>query len=169
MNALSRLLGIGSTDEIHEIDIKFAAWWSEGRVVLVVLVCLGLAALGAFFYYRYQNEQPLEKRKRRRATLAIFRGLLLAVIGFILAEPIVSVSLTEHPRPILLMLFDGSDSMNLVDELSIEQADALDQMTPDNIDPTSKTRLELLNAALEKGSLSTAIDSIHEKFVLSEL
>ena len=164
MNALARLLGINSTDEIHEIDIKFAAWWSEGRPVLVVLVCLGLAALGAFFYYRYQNEQPLEKRKRRRAVLTIFRSLLLAIIGFILAEPIVSVSLTEHPRPILLMLFDGSDSMNLVDELSNEQADALDQMTPDSIDPTSKTRLELLNAALEEGALSNAIDSVHEKF-----
>jgi len=164
MNALARLLGIKSTDEIHEIDIKFAAWWSEGRPVLVVLVCLGLAALGTFFYYRYQNEQPLEKRKRRRAVLTIFRSLLLAIIGFILAEPIVSVSLTEHPRPILLMLFDGSDSMNLVDELSNEQADALDKMTPDSIDPTSKTRLELLNAALEKGTLSNAIDSVHEKF-----
>ena len=164
MNALARLLGIKSTDEIHEIDIKFAAWWSEGRPVLVVLVCLGLAALGVFYYYRYQNEQPLEKRKRRRAVLAIFRSLLLAIIGFILAEPIVSVSLTEHPRPILLMLFDGSDSMNLVDELSNAQADALDQMTPDSIDPTSKTRLELLNAALEKGALSNAIDSVHEKF-----
>ena len=91
----------------------------------------GLAALGAFFYYRYQNEQPLEKKKRRRILLTVFRSGLLAIVGFILAEPIVSVSLTEHPRPILLMLFDGSDSMNLVDELSTEQADALDAMTPD--------------------------------------
>ena len=124
MNALARLLGIKSTDEIHDINLKFAAWWSEGRPVLVFMVCLGLAALGALFYYRFQNEQPLEKKKVRRIVLTAFRSLLLATIGFILAEPIVSVSLTEHPRPILLMLFDGSDSMNLVDELSNEQADA---------------------------------------------
>ena len=62
MNALARLLGIKSTDEIHDINLKFAAWWSEGRPVLVLLVCLGLAALGALFYYRFQNEQPLEKK-----------------------------------------------------------------------------------------------------------
>ena len=60
MNAIARLLGIKATDEINEIDIKFAAWWSEGRPVLVLLVCLGLAALGVYFYYRYQNEQPLQ-------------------------------------------------------------------------------------------------------------
>ena len=49
MNALARLLGIKSTDEIHDINLKFAAWWSEGRPVLVFMVCLGLAALGALF------------------------------------------------------------------------------------------------------------------------
>lgn len=164
MNALARLLGIKSTDEIHDINLKFAAWWSEGRPVLVFMVCLGLAALGALFYYRFQNEQPLEKKKVRRIVLTAFRSLLLATIGFILAEPIVSVSLTEHPRPILLMLFDGSDSMNLVDELSNEQADALDQMTTESIDPTLKTRLELLNASLKQGKLADAIGSLHEEF-----
>ena len=71
MNAIARLLGIKSTDEIDHIEMKFAAWWSEGRPVLVLLVCLGLAALGAFFYYRYQNEQPLEKKKRRRILLTV--------------------------------------------------------------------------------------------------
>ena len=91
MNALARLLGIKSTDEIHQIDLKFASWWSEGRPVLVLLVCLGLATLGVYFYYRYQNEQPLEKRSRRRGALTTFRSLLLATVGFILAEPIVLV------------------------------------------------------------------------------
>lgn len=164
MNAIARLLGIKSTDEIDHIEMKFAAWWSEGRPVLVLLVCLGLAALGAFFYYRYQNEQPLEKKKRRRILLTVFRSGLLAVVGFVLAEPIVSVSLTEHPRPILLMLFDSSDSMNLVDELSTEQADALDAMTPDSINPSEQTRLELLNHALKNGALSEAVGKLHEKF-----
>ena len=164
MNAIARLLGIKSTDEVDHIEMKFAAWWSEGRPVLVLLVCLGLAALGAFFYYRYQNEQPLEKKKRRRILLTVFRSGLLAIVGFILAEPIVSVSLTEHPRPILLMLFDGSDSMNLVDELSTEQADALDAMTPDSINPSEQTRLELLNHALKNGALSEAVGQLHEKF-----
>ena len=37
MNALARLLGIKSTDEIHDINLKFAAWWSEGRPVLVFM------------------------------------------------------------------------------------------------------------------------------------
>ncbi|MEC9091373.1 MAG: hypothetical protein VX776_08190, partial [Planctomycetota bacterium] len=164
MKAFARLLGIESTNEIHDIDIKFAAWWSEGRPVLVVLACLGLALLGAFFYYRFQNEQPLEKKRQRRVLLATFRCLLLATIGFILAEPVVSVSLTEHPRPILLMLFDGSDSMNLVDELSNEQADSLNQMTPDSMDPASKTRLELLNITLKQGKLAEAVGALHEKF-----
>ncbi|MBK94586.1 MAG: hypothetical protein CMJ79_02585 [Planctomycetaceae bacterium] len=166
MNAIARLLGIKATDEINEIDIKFAAWWSEGRPVLVLLVCLGLAALGVYFYSRYQNEQPLQKKKRRRLLLTIFRSGLLAILGFILAEPIVSVSLTEHPRPLLLMLFDGSDSMNLVDELSPEQADALDAMTPESINPLEQTRLELLNHTLKNGDLAKAVGGLHEKFDL---
>ncbi len=164
MNAIARLLGINASDEIHEIDMKFAAWWSEGRAVLVVLVCLGLAALGTFFYYRMQQEQPLIKHKKRRILLAVFRSLLLATIGFILAEPIVSVSLTEHPRPLLLMLFDGSDSMNLTDELSAEQADALASMTPESIDPAASTRLELLNHTLKQGPLADTLAELHERF-----
>ena len=38
MNAIARLLGIKSTDEVDHIEMKFAAWWREVRPVLVLIV-----------------------------------------------------------------------------------------------------------------------------------
>ena len=37
-------------------------------------------------------------------------------------------------------------------------------MTTESIDPTVKTRLELLNASLNQGKLADAISSLHEEF-----
>ena len=119
MNALARLLGIKSTDEIHDINLKFAAWWSEGRPVFVLLVRLPAArALSLSF----SNEQSLEKKKRRRIALTYFVVCRLPRSD----SSSLSLSFLFLLQNILAHLPDviyGSDSMNLVDELSNEQAE----------------------------------------------
>ena len=98
MNTISRLLGIDKEDTLHDISLQFVSFWAEGRPVLVILLCILLAAVGWLFYGRFQRDRFLDKRPRRKIFLACTRGLVLALVGFILAEPVISIALTEHPR-----------------------------------------------------------------------
>ena len=67
--------------------------------------------------------------QRSRLFLAGARGLLLCLLFLILADPIREITYTSHPRPLLWILFDGSDSMGIVDELSEDERARLDAAT----------------------------------------
>src|SRR5690606_22787803 len=58
---------------------------------------------------------------RARVPLAISRAILLSLLLIILADPVLTVRLTSTPRPLLYVLFDGTDSMAIEDEMSDEQ------------------------------------------------
>ena len=164
MNTISRLLGIDKEDTLHDISLQFVSFWAEGRPVLVVLLCILLAAVGWLFYGRFQRDRSLDKRPRRKMFLACTRGLVLALVGFILAEPVISIALTEHPRPLLLFLLDTSDSMNLDDEHTPDEVDEISQMLGGQSKLTEATRLDLLQAAFEQGKLLDSVSAINEQF-----
>ena len=73
----------------------------------------GAGGRGALFYSRYQPTN----RQRLAAALAVLRALLLGLLSVILAEPVLTLKLTSSPRPLLWVLFDGTDSMAIEDEM----------------------------------------------------
>ncbi len=113
---LGHLLGVDRLESIHDLQVKFAAPWAQQRPALVLFGCALLIAAAVVFYLRFQD---VPKRAARTAGVAL-RGLMLALLLVILAEPVISMTMTHHPRPLLLMLFDCTDSMNIRDKLSVE-------------------------------------------------
>ncbi|MHB9047672.1 MAG: hypothetical protein ACYC35_17165 [Pirellulales bacterium] len=110
---VGRLLGLENVRSIDRIDPSFAAPWAHNGPAWVVFGCAGLAALAMVFYLKYQHRG----RRRTRAVLGIARAILLCALFVILAEPILVVRLTNSPRPLLWVLFDGTDSMAIEDRL----------------------------------------------------
>ncbi|MDE0817700.1 MAG: hypothetical protein OSA92_08575 [Pirellulaceae bacterium] len=164
MNTIARLLGIEEGDTLHDVSLQFVSFWAEGRPVLVILLCLILAAIGCVFYGRFQQDRAIDKRPRRKLFLACTRGFILALIGFILAEPVISVALTEHPRPLLLFLLDTSDSMNLDDEHTSDEVDQISQMLGGQPKAAEATRLELMQMAFAQGELKDSLSEKYEQF-----
>ena len=113
---LGRLLGVEDLEAIHSLQLKFAAPWAHDRPALVLFGCILLAALAVVFYLRFQSLTAWGKR----ALLIALRALLLMGLLVVLAEPVVSMTMTHHPKSLLLMLFDCTDSMNIRDKLSPE-------------------------------------------------
>jgi len=94
---LGKLLGVDDLRAIHAVEAKFAAPWARHRPALLLFGCLLLAAVAAAFYLRYQ---PLTRWPRRVGMIAL-RGGMLVLLLVLLAEPVVSMTLTHHPRPLL--------------------------------------------------------------------
>ena len=66
------------------------------------------------FYSRYQPS----KRHKTLKLLAISRAILLAMLFLILAEPVLKMEFTSRPRPLLWVIFDGTESMDIQDEMT---------------------------------------------------
>lgn len=144
---MGKLLGIEDLESIQDWQIRFAASWAEGRPVLVLFLALALGAIGVFFYLRYQNIP----RRRTAGIMAALRAALLVLIAIILAEPVIALTFTERPRPLLLMLFDGSDSMNVEDGIADEEVEALATITDHETHKTdfaTASRLQLVRDTL---------------------
>jgi hypothetical protein len=108
---------------ISDVNVRFSAPWAEGRPVLVFLIAIALAVLGVLFYAKYQKSfgGASNTSARARGFLAVARGLVLALIVIILAEPVISASVTERRKKTLVWLFDGTDSMNINDHIPDEE------------------------------------------------
>ena len=118
---VARLLGHEDVDSIDRVQLSFGADWAHDGPAWVLFGCLGLAFLASFFYLKYQ---PRATRKKR-VVLGFLRGFLLCFLLLILADPILEVAFTSHPKPVLWVLFDGTDSMNIEDQLTSEDRDRL--------------------------------------------
>ena len=69
---------------------------------------------------------PAAGSKRSTITLlAVCRAVLLMLMLFmILAEPVLKLEFTSRPRPVLWVLFDGTESMDIQDEMTESQRSA---------------------------------------------
>ncbi len=109
-----RWFGLENVDSIDKISMTFGAPWAQQGPAWLFFGCLTLIVASVLFYLRYQTRARLGAR----VALAIGRAILLCLILLILADPVVSVRMVSHPRPLLWLLFDGTDSMAIEDELS---------------------------------------------------
>ena len=115
------LLGLENVTAIDEIDASLAAPWAQDGPFWVFLGAAALVALSIFFYLRYQAKGPVGPR----FSLGVCRGLLLALLFITLADPVLRLTVTNQQLPYLYIVFDGTDSMAIEDELPEAQRNAL--------------------------------------------
>ncbi|MBL8825780.1 MAG: hypothetical protein JNM18_02255, partial [Planctomycetaceae bacterium] len=163
---LGRLLGVRDLTSVERLELTFAAPWAQGSSFALLLACAALVALAMFFYLR---AQPVRGRGARIVLIAA-RGLLLSLLLLFLAEPTIVAHLTTRPRPLVWLLFDGTDSMNIADDLPAADRTKLAQVAdlPTNDATTGTpppTRLEYLSAVVERRR-DNVIAKLGEKFRL---
>ncbi len=151
---IGKLLGIEGLESVVDFHPRFAAPWAHNRPALVLFACVALAAVSVVFYVWYQGLQ----KKRVSIPMAIFRAVLLALLVCILAEPQIAMAIKHSPRPLLLMLFDGTDSMNMRDNLSEESQEAIRKTlgaeTPPFPQDKHPTRQDLVRATIRSNKLN---------------
>ena len=121
--ALGRLLGIENAASIDRIDLTLAAPWAEGSAFWIFLVGVGLFAASLLFYGRLQQQGP----RWARLTLGVFRGVLLAMLVITLADPVLELGIVSHQRPLVYLVFDGTESMAIEDELPAGERAAIER------------------------------------------
>jgi hypothetical protein len=109
---LGGVVGLESLERVDAWKVSLAAPWAIRFPLLVAALVAAAAAAGAWFYLRWQP--PM--RRRTRLVLALVRAAAGAVLVLLLADPVLQLSLRSTPRPLLWLLFDGSESMALEDE-----------------------------------------------------
>lgn len=151
---LGKLMGVEDLQSISDIGFRFSAPWAEGRPVLVFFVAIAMAVVAIVFYAKYQkNFGAASTGGRARGFLAVARGLILALIVIILAEPVISMSINERHKKTLVWLFDGTDSMNIKDNIPGEELGKLAKAaktegTVENLNDA--TRLDLVKKVVSR-------------------
>jgi len=162
---LGKLLGIEQLESVTDWNVQFAAGWANQRPALVLFACLAVAVLSIVFYLHYQGL----KKKTTSITMALFRAVLLCMLVWILAEPEVAMKVKQTPRPLLLMLFDGTDSMNMADGIPDETQAALRAALGDSAvkfdEENPPSRQNLVQATLRSKQLGL-LDKLSKKFRL---
>jgi len=107
---LERIFGVkDKMTSVGSVDFNWSAAWAAGRTALVLFLCIAAIIAAIAYYRRYQQTD----RRRLQRVAAALRAIGLATLVVVLAQPTLQVQLVQRLRPQLLMLFDGSDSMNL--------------------------------------------------------
>lgn len=127
------LLGIDNVTSIDEIDASLAAPWAAEGAFWVFLAAAALVALSLVFYLRFQVKGPVGPR----LSLAICRGLLLALLLVTLADPVLRLTVVNKQKPFLYLVFDGTDSMAIEDELSDSERKAIESAVDYKLKPRS--------------------------------
>lgn len=167
MSVLGWLLGIEELRSVHGFELRFAAPWAQQRPALLLFAAAALAAVSILYYYRF--EAPAHRR--RTLLLAALRALILSLLAVILAEPVLALRTVDRPRSLLLVLMDGSDSMNIRDRLSTEDRNLLTPVVGDTstTEPggprLDASRLELAARAVA-GPRARVLDDLASRFRL---
>ena len=110
---IGRLLGVEKAVQIGQKDLSLSASWAHASPAWLLFGCLALAIVSVLFYARFQHA----RRVKVRLFLAVLRGGLLSLLLLILAEPVLTIHITSQLRPSLWLLFDGTDSMAIADQM----------------------------------------------------
>ena len=119
---LGGLFGLESLERVDAWKVSLAAPWAIRFPLLVAVLVAAAAAAGAWFYLRWQP--PMHRRTR--SLLAVLRAAAGAVLVLLLADPVLQLSVRSSPRPLLWLLFDGSESMSIEDEADSKKTSRAD-------------------------------------------
>ncbi|MCA9114827.1 MAG: hypothetical protein KDA79_07040 [Planctomycetaceae bacterium] len=110
--------GLSGSETVRSRWSFAASWFSSGWLLFA---CLALIAGSLLFYLRFQSHGS----RKARFALGLLRGTILCLLLITLADPIREVTREEHPPPLLWVLVDGSESMNIADALTQEEQQRL--------------------------------------------
>jgi hypothetical protein len=119
---LRRLLSIEDGDILMDVGAYFR------QPAILLLLVIAVAAGFAFWLYRRETDVS----QGRRMTMMICQGLAMALLGLILLEPVLDLSIVRPLQRTLLILVDSSASMAL-----------------DDADDGTRTRYSLATKALQ--------------------
>ena len=120
---LGRVLCLEQMQSVADFKFSFAASWAQRGQLLLLFGFLGLIAAAAVFYFRHQPN----RHHRWRIVLFVVRAAVLCQVLLLLAEPILTFTIHSIRRPALWLLFDGTDSMNIADDLPADVRAATDK------------------------------------------
>ena len=129
---IGNLLHLDSMRSLDGWSLSFAATWAQRHPLWVLLLCGVAAASAVWFYATHQSGLTA----RTRIVLAMLRAGLLCLVVVMLADPVLRLSLKHVPRPLLWVLFDGTESMAIQDEISdvlrtsLEEASGITEQLP---------------------------------------
>ena len=125
---IARLFGYRNVEGIDEISPSLAAPWAHDHPMLVALACLACLGLAVAFYARFQPQ----RRPLARICLSLCRGdgHFACCYCSWLSRPWSSSS-PAILAPLVWLLFDGTDSMAIQDDLSDSDRRKLDEAVGD--------------------------------------
>lgn len=105
-----KLLGVPANDAVHiaKATVAFRGGLSVGWYVFIIIV---VAALVVWIY----KSTPVTVAPWRRYTLAALRVVFLALLLALLLRPVLAFTVEGSIRRVLVMLVDGSASMQIAD------------------------------------------------------
>ena len=162
ISVVGDLLGIDGVQSVDGWSLGLAAPWAARMPWLVPAGCAVAAMAAIWFYARWQPALG----RGSRWLLTCLRAALGALLVLLLADPVLQLSLRQLPRPLLWVLFDGSESMELADELPADERAALDAATGRT--PSSSvapTRADDVAAWLRRGD-GNVLGTLAERFRL---
>lgn len=119
---LGWLLGLNDVEVLRIEGGGLAAYWAQGSGLFwVCFAAACLVVLAFLFYWKFQNRGT----PATRTALAVCRALLLVLLFITLADPFIKLYDETRTQPLLYVLFDGTESMDIEDELNEEQQAAL--------------------------------------------
>lgn len=135
---LGKLLGLDDVSGINSADVSLAAPWAADAAFWVYLIAAGLIVAAVAFYVKLQTQGSTAAR----VALGVVRGVILALLLITLADPVLRITLLHKQSPYLYVLFDGTDSMAIEDELPAEQRTKLNDAVGASEDSAPKSRME---------------------------
>ena len=154
------LLGIDAAEEVRIEKIELGAAWAQdaGRFwVWFGAACLLVVAY--MFYMKFQTRGTGSSR----AILATCRGLLLVLVFLTLADPWIRLRSEHQTPPLLYVLFDGTESMSIADDLPSSEASKLSEAVGLSDNAEEHARIDYVKALVERDDEQNIIRRLQDE------
>lgn len=149
---LGWLLGISDVETVDSVGLSFSAPWAAEDPTWLIVGCLAAIGFAVWYYTRIQTGLT----SWPTAALATTRGVILVLLIVTLADPTVRLTANRMLKPVLYLVFDGTESMNIRDNLTPDELASLtsavgSESPGSQAVPPALTRQQWVQAYLEKG------------------
>lgn len=150
---LGWLFGISDVESVDSVRFSFAAPWAAEDLTWLVVGCLSAAGFTFWYYTRIQKGLSTAPS----VILATVRAIILMLLIITLADPTIRLTADRMLQPILYLVFDGTESMNIRDNLTPAEIAALSDAignpgSGSESAPPALSRQQWVKAYLEKGA-----------------
>ncbi len=157
------LLGINDVESVDGVSFSFAAPWAAVDPTWLIVGCLAAVGFTVWYYTRIQSGLSTLPA----AALAAVRALILVMLIVTLADPTVRLTANRVLRPALYLVFDGTESMAIRDNLTPDEQNALNsaigkQDSSSQASPPALTRQQWIQAYFEKDT-DNLVDQLREE------